>query len=138
MRTKTERSEIKPRTPINGARDILKVEGIPEDLHPCWVNDYNVERFLDAGYSFWDINAKAIVGDESVNSASGLTDRRFQKPVGNGVTAYLMVIPVEFYKEDMDSIHREIDEKEAIMFRSMKQGDGRYGDVKVEHGSRKT
>lgn len=139
MRTtnQTEKSKIdesRPkRVPINGGRDILTVKGIPEDLHPCWVNDYNVERYLEAGYSFW--NGKAIVGDNKVDNASSLTDSVISKAVGNNVTAFVMVIPKELYDEDQKAMAQEIKEKEAILFRQQKQGEGRYGDIKVQQGN---
>lgn len=139
MRTtnQTEKSKIddsRPkRVPINGGRDILTVKGIPDDLHPCWVNDYNVERYLEAGYSFW--NGKAIVGDNKVDNASSLTDSVISKAVGNGVTAFVMVIPKELYDEDQKVMAQEIKEQEAILFRQQKQGEGRYGDIKVQQGN---
>ena len=44
------------RTPINGSRNKLVLRGVPDHLHPCWVNDtdegQNVQAYLDAGYSF--------------------------------------------------------------------------------------
>lgn len=130
--TQTATSDRPKRVPINGSRDILTVRGIPENLHPCWVNEDNVQRFLDAGYGFW--NGKAIVGDNKVDSNSGLTAGVVSKHVGNDVTAYLMVIPVELYNEDQKQLQQEISAKEAILFRSQKQADGRYGNIEVKHG----
>lgn len=139
MRTtnQTEKSRIddsRPkRVPINGGRDILTVKGIPENLHACWVNDYNVERYKDAGYSFWTGNV--TVGDTKVDNASSLTDSVVSKAVGNNVTAYVMVIPKELYDEDQKAMAQEVKEKEAILFRQQKQGEGRYGDIKVQTGN---
>ena len=130
--TQTATSDRPKRVPINGARDILTVKGIPEDLHPCWVNEDNVQRFVDAGYGFW--NGKSIVGDNKVDSNSGLTSGVMSKNVGNGVTAYLMVIPKALYDEDQKSVQQDVSAKEAILFRSQKQADGRYGDIEVKHG----
>jgi hypothetical protein len=139
MRTtnQTEKSRIddsRPkRVPINGGRDILTVKGIPEDLHACWVNDYNVERYQAAGYSFW--TGSAVVGDNKVDNASSLTDSVVSKAVGNGVTAFVMVIPKDLYDEDQKAMAQEVKEKEAILFRQQKQGEGRYGDIKVQTGN---
>lgn len=130
--TQTATSDRPKRVPINGSRDVLTVKGIPENLHPCWVNEDNVQRFIDAGYGFW--NGKTIVGDNKVDSNSGLTTGVVSKNVGNNVTAYLMVIPVEFYNEDQKQLQQEISAKEAILFRSQKQADGRYGNIEVKHG----
>lgn len=139
MRTtnQTEKSRVdgsRPkRVPINGGRDILTVKGIPEDLHACWVNDYNVERYKAAGYEFW--RGDAHVGDNKVDNATSLTDSVVSKAVGNGVTAFVMVIPKDLYDEDQKSMAQEIKEKESILFRQQKQDEGRYGDIKVQQGN---
>lgn len=130
--TQVASSDRPKRVPINGARDILTVKGIPEGLHPCWVNEDNVQRFIDAGYGFW--NGKAIVGDNKVDSNSGISSGVMTKNVGNNITAYLMVIPQELYDEDQKSLQQDVAAKEAILFRSQKNAEGRYGDIEVKHG----
>lgn len=136
MRTsnQTEKMErvIPKRVPINGSRDVLTVKGIPEDLHSCWVNDYNVQRYLDAGYSYW--TGTEPIGDRKVDKDSSMASSVMAKNVGNDVTAYLMVIPKELYDEDMKRFHADIDAQESILFRSQKQAEGRYGDIKAVHG----
>lgn len=142
MRTtnQTEKSKIddsRPkRVPINGGRDILTVKGLPPELHACWVNDYNVERYKSAGYSFW--TGSAIVGDNKVDNAGSMSDSVVSKAVGNGVVAFVMVIPKELYDEDQKSMAQEVAEQESILFRQQKQGEGRYGDIKVERGDSAT
>ncbi len=120
-------SERPKRVPINGSREILSVSGIPDHLHPCWVNDIdnNIERYQGAGYGFW--TGDAIVGDRKIDSDSPIGTGVISKNVGNGVTAFLMVVPVEYYKEDQEALAAEIKEKEAVLFRNLKQGEGRYG-----------
>lgn len=129
--TEVAGSERPKRVPINGSRDILNVKGIPPELHPCWVNDVdnNVERYQAAGYGFW--TGDAMVGDRKIDSDSPIGTGVISKNVGNGVTAFLMVVPEEIYKEDQEALQREIAEKEAILFRNLKQGEGRYGKVEV-------
>lgn len=127
-------SERPKRVPINGQRDKLVVKGIPEHLHACWVNDYNVEIYKDAGYGFW--NGSAVVGDNHVDSNSGLTSGVISKNVGNGVTAYVMVLPKEFYDQDQKELSEEIAAKEAVLFRSQKQAEGRYGNLEVQHSGK--
>jgi len=124
-------SDRPKRVPINGSRDIMNVRGIPPELHPCWVNDIdnNIERYQNAGYNFW--TGTAIVGDKKIDSDSPIGSGVISKNVGNGVTAFLMVVPVDIYNEDQTSLQSELAEKEAVLFRSMKQGEGRYGDIKV-------
>lgn len=137
MRTTTNQKEVSridadrpKRVPINGARDKLTVKGIPEEYHACWVNDYNVERYKDAGYGFW--TGSAVVGDNHVDSNSGMTTSTMSKQVGNGVTAFLMVLPKELYEQDQKDLADEIAAKEAALFRSQKNAEGRYGTIEVE------
>ncbi len=122
------------RVPINGLRDKLTVKGIPEHLHACWVNDNNVERYKDAGYSFW--TGSATVGDNHVDSNTGLSNSVVSRNVGNGVTAFVMVIPKELYEQDMKELEQDIASREAILFRSQKQAEGRYGNIEVNHGGK--
>lgn len=128
-------SAPRKRVPIHGLRDKLTVKGIPEHLHPCWVNDYNVQRYQDAGYGFW--TGDAVVGDDGSTSLATVTDSVISRNVGNGVVAYLMVIPKEWHEEDMKAMHTDVDEKEQILFRQQKQSEGRYGNIEVKHGARK-
>jgi hypothetical protein len=127
-----EDSDRPKRVPINGSRDILKVKGIPPNLHPCWVNDVdnNLERYQAAGYYFWI--KPVAVGDNKIDSDSPMGSGVISKNVGNGVTAYLMVVPVEYYDEDMAAQQKDLSDREAILFRNLKQGEGRYGNVQVD------
>lgn len=127
------RSERPSRVPINGERDILGVTGIPPEYHPCWVNDVsnNIQKYLDAGYLFW--TGAVAVGDKKVDSDSPMSSGVISKNVGNDLTAYLMVVPMEYYLEDQAKIQVQVSEMESTMLRNTKQGEGRYGKVKVEH-----
>lgn len=124
------RSGRPQRVPLQ-ARDILTVRGIPEHLHACWVNDTdnNLERYLDAGYAFFE--GPTVVGDRKVDSNSQM-GRRVSKNVGNGVTAFLMVIPKEIFEEDYKAEQRRVAESESALFRSIEKGEGRYGSIKQE------
>jgi len=125
-----DRSGRPQRVPLQ-ARDILTVKGIPNELHACWVNDTenNLERYLDAGYAFWE--RPVNVGDKKVDSNSSM-GHRISKNVGNGVTAWLMVIPKEIWEQDFVSEQRKVAEGEAALFRAMEKGEGRYGSVKQD------
>lgn len=124
------RSGRPQRVPLQ-ARNILTVKGVPEDLHACWVNDTenNVERYLDAGYSFWE--GTVSVGEKKVDSNSQI-GKRVSKNVGNGVTAFLMVIPKDLWEEDFKAEQRKVTENEAALFRSIEKGEGRYGSIRQE------
>lgn len=140
MRTTTNQKEVSridsdrpKRVPINGARDKLTVKGIPDEYHACWVNEYNVNRYLEAGYGFW--TGSTVVGDNHVDSNTGMTTSHISKQVGNGLTAHLMVIPKEFYEADQKELSDEISAKEAALFRSQKNAEGRYGNIEVSQGA---
>jgi len=128
-----DRSERPKRIPINGYRDKLAVIGKEAGWDYCWVNDNNVDRYLDAGYEH--VTHPVTVGHRRLDNASTVGSG-INIPVGNGVTAYLMRIPEELRKEDMESYNREVDEGEATMFQKLNSHtDGTYGKVNVSHGS---
>lgn len=119
------------RVPINGARNILHVRGIPEDLHSCWVNDTddNLQRYLEAGYTFWTGGDE--IGDKKVDRDSRI-DAKYAKKVGNGLTAYLMVCPQEVYLDECRRIAEDTDAREQTIFRQTDGKAGRYGKVEKE------
>ena len=129
------RAELPHRTPIHGTRDILSVKGCLPGRHYLWVNDDggNIDRHLAARFYFVDHDV--IVGDKKINAASQVGGR-ISLAAGNGVTAFLMWCTDEDYKEEMDLLHAEIDERERGMKEALNsKNDGRYG--KVEIGSNK-
>ncbi len=125
------------RTPINGSRNIMTVSGIDEEkFHPCWVNDTddNLFKYIDAGYEFVLDDGTIRVGDRSINRDSQL-GTKVSKNVGNGITAYLMVIPKEYYEEDLAQYSKTIDDTEQDMLANAKQAvEGGYGSVKLSRG----
>lgn len=91
-----------------------------EGFHRHWFNDVpgRVDRAKEAGYEHVkgsdQRNVSRIVG-----TAEG----------GGALTAFLMEIPEEWYKEDMDIEQRVVDEKEAAIRQGMldkSEGDNRY------------
>lgn len=125
------RSERPQRASIHDVgRDKLAVKGIRAGFHPCWVNDYNVDAYLQAGYDF--VTYGVTVGEKALAPVS--EGGRHSLPAGNGVTAFLMEIPEEYYKEDMQEIERETNAKETALFEGLRSKDqGRYGEVKIEN-----
>lgn len=123
------------RTPINGPRNILTVSGIDtEKFHPCWVNDIddNVNKYLEAGYDFVTTDGDVIIGDRQINRDSQI-GAKVSKNVGNNTTAYLMVIPMEYFEEDMKAYNEDLDEREQNWQAGLKQSvEGSYGSVKLE------
>lgn len=124
------RSRRRARTPINGYRDKLSVKGQEAGFHYCWVTDENVDEFLESDYDF--VTHDVIVGTKRVNAGSGIGGH-ISLPGGNGVTLFLMRVPVEYHQEDMDHYHGNIDESEESMKQALNsKDDGRYGKVEVE------
>lgn len=119
------------RIPVGGSRDILTVDGLPEGYVGRWVNDEDarIQKFLDGGYEFVQRNGEIAVGVTTVDSSEG-SGSLYSKNVGNGIVAYLMAIPKEYYEEDAKERAKQVDKTEADMLRKLNNGDdGRYGEV---------
>lgn len=128
---KLNRSGRKTRVSINGPRDVLNVKGMEEGFHYCVVNDYNVPRYLDAGYEY--VTHEVVWGEKRVDRAAYTTSQYHTMPVGNGVTGYLMRCENDIYQEELDEIHRKADEAESITKESFRQkNSATYGEVKIE------
>ncbi len=142
-RPKTVTEEVKTlnradrpnRVGINGKRDILNVKGQEAGWHYCWVNEDQVPRYQDGAYEF--VTHEVTIGDRKVDAASSIGGK-ISKAVGNGVTAYLMRVPDEYFKEDMDSIQKEVDASEEAMYAELNsRKPGHYGKVEMDIGSRR-
>lgn len=123
------RADERPkRIPINGDRDILAVRGIKPDMHPCWVNSYNVQRYLDAGYTFVDYDV--TFGSHHVNQGNSV-GARYARDVGSGVVAYLMEIPVEYYNEEREKEEKDLAFGENSIKASAAASGLDHGDLKL-------
>ncbi len=122
--TKLTRSERPTRTPINGSRDVLNVRGQEEGFHYCWVNESNVDRYLEGDYEF--VTHEVIVGDKKLQAAA--MGSKHSKAVGNGVTAYLMRCPDEIYQDELKSVATKTNEVESTL---NEKADGQYGNIEV-------
>ena len=80
-------------------RNVLTVEGIRDGFHACWVNEDQVDRYLDIGYDF--VRNEVMVGSRrlgAVADAARPGDSTISRNVGGGVVAYLMEVPNELYE----------------------------------------
>lgn len=128
------RSERPKRQPVNGFKDRLKVEGQEPGWHYCWVNDYEVDRFMAGDYQH--VTHPVIVGHKRIDVGSG-AGAHVSIPVGNGVVGYLMRIPMELHLEDEQSNNSEVDSRESSMYEELNaKKEGRYGKVEIQHGGR--
>src|SRR5882762_1370888 len=123
--SKLNRSNRPQRGAIHGKRNKITVTGTEAGFHYCWVNEDNVERFLEDGYTF--VTHEVKVGDKAINKDSQIGGK-VSKNMGNSVTAYLMRCTEEIYQEIMDMLNQEVDETEQTMKGSLNQSkDGQYG-----------
>jgi len=127
--------EARPaRVPVASNRAPLVVKGFDhENFVGRWVNDIDdrIATFLAAGYEFVNNEAKKIVaGEPTVDSSTGL-DSRVKKPVGRGVTAYLMRIPKKWWEEDQKAKQADIAETERAI---LSPGKGKAVSGEVDYG----
>jgi hypothetical protein len=115
----------------------LAVKGLDQRNQKArWVNDIDdrIAEKLEQGYQFINKDGSLLVGQDSAGTSSS-TDSRVKKPVGRGVVAYLMAIPLDFYNEDQRAKQRENDEIINALKRPGKgsvSGEVDYGNVSVE------
>ena len=112
------------RVPL-GARNRLSFKNLDPNFTHRIVNavDDRLERAQEAGYEF--VESKQRLGDPDVMDASTL-GAKVSKPVGGGVTGYLMRIPNEFYEEDQKAKADRINEIENATKPDRQKGE--YGE----------
>lgn len=107
---RTAQQRVK-RTPVSGYRNVLTYSAKDPGYVYRWVNDLDtrIQIFQDAGYEFVP-TGEGQVGDKRVGTASDVGSW-VSKPVGSGITAYLMKIKQEWFEEDqqkkLDLIRRQ-------------------------------
>ena len=126
------------RIPVSSNRNPLKVRNLDQSRYVArFVNDVEdrIARFLEGGYQFVGQDGKLVVGEATAGTSS-MVDSRVKKPVGRGVTAYLMAIPRELYEQDQAAKQREILEVEDSIRRPNKKAspiseEVDYGKVSI-------
>lgn len=132
---RVETTRTRDVTPIGTPRPVLHVSGKAPDKHYVWVNDNNVDTFLDSGYDFVPPDSGVKVSTGSMRYGSQIGER-IQRPVGAGVQAYLMYIDKDIYETvHMAAEAAKVDENEEQMFRDA-QKNGLVGSLTM--GRRKT
>lgn len=122
MKVSRQESAHPKRIPVSSNRAPLKVANLDQSKYKArWVNDRDdrIARFLEGGYQFVNNDGKLIAGEATAGTSS-MVDSRIKKPVGRGVVAYLMAIPIEFYEQDQAAKAREIDDLEDSIKRPHK------------------
>lgn len=130
---KEKRTGRPARTPINGYRDILRVDGQEPGWHYVFVIDNDTYKYEQGGYEF--VTHDVTVGDRRINAASQIGSK-VSIPGGNGVTLFLMRCPDEVYEEEMALNAQKVDENErALLGKLNTKEDGRYGSVSIGRGN---
>jgi hypothetical protein len=118
------------RTPINGVRNVLTVQGKDPDFEYRIVNDEGdrVAQFESMGYE--------VVTDQNVK----VGDRRIANPtkegspvqvsVGGGVKGYVMRIKKDWYAEDQASKQSRVNETEEAMKKDARK-NADYGKLDI-------
>ncbi|MHB8739388.1 MAG: hypothetical protein ACYC9D_12490 [Candidatus Dormibacteria bacterium] len=93
-----------------------------------WVNDVDdrLARFLEGGYEF--VNKDGAMMTDPTMDATTKLDSRVKKPVGRGVTAYLMKLPKDLWLADQADKEREIKEIDRAM-KTPRTNNADYGKV---------
>lgn len=119
------------RTPINGSRNILKVNGQEPGFVYRVVNDTGdrVQEMIDRGYEIVTHDVK--VGDKRVATPAA-EGSPTKVSVGQGVQGYVMRIREDWYKEDQDSKQAVVNETEATMKAEAKKA-GNYGKIEIKN-----
>lgn len=133
-RTPSSATSTRPkRTPISG-RNVLTVKGKDPNYEYRIVNDSGdrIEMFKDAGWELVD-GKDVTVGDRRVDRTTA-EGSKAQVSVGNGVKAFVMRIPKEYYEEDQKAKNAQIDALEQTMKKqALSAGD--YGKIDTRIGN---
>lgn len=119
------------RSSINGTRALLEVRGKEPGFHYAWINDEYVHDRQDQGFEH--VRHPVQVGARRLDVSKMPSDSFVCRNVGNGVIAYLMRIPLDFYKEDMAAMQQEVDERTKAQIGNLSK-DGLSGNVTVKSG----
>jgi hypothetical protein len=108
-----KRQRRKDSTPINGMRMKLQVSGTEPGFHYAWINDENVGTALDNDYEF--VTHAVKIGHKHID-VSEMQGSKISRNVGNGVVAYLMRIPEEWYQENELENQKYVDFTEKQLY----------------------
>ena len=114
------KKRTKRRTPINGQRNILTVDGKDPNFVYRIVNDTGdrVNQMAERGYEVVTDNDVKI-GDRRIGNPTQ-TGSPVRTSVGGGVQGVLMKIPKEWHEEDQAAKQAQVDELDATMKREAK------------------
>jgi len=128
----TRKAPKKTRIPVSGRRDVLTAKGKEKGWVYRWVNDVEdrLPTFKAGGFELAqseDIEIGSI-GVDNPSTIGGV----ISKNVGQGVTAYLMRIKEEYYREDQTAKALDVDAKEELLNEHIRELSGRYGGIEIK------
>jgi len=115
------------RVPINGDRDILTVTDKDPNFHYSLPADTDengaeIQKMLRAGYQFVQAGKQESVGEVNVYRSTQ-HGSIMRVPAGAGKYHYLMKIPMQWHKEDMEALEQKNKELEQSL---SNVGEGQY------------
>ena len=122
------------RIPMSGSRKRMHVD--PElfpGFHIAWINDQKdlIPRAKRALYEHVRISELPHWGSDDPDAASS-PDSLVSMTVSEGVTAYLMKLPLEFWEEDQRTKREENEARTADLKKDLNSGqNGTYGNVEI-------
>ena len=140
-RGRSAKTEVRKRTkriPMSGSRMRMHIEESEKDpnFHYAWINDTGglLQRAQMAGYEHCTRAEFPSWGERGVDSSDG-TGTVVSQDVGNGVIAYLMKQPMEYYEEDRRELDGMADAREADLKKLLDSGNGTYGKIDIKRNS---
>lgn len=122
---KTEERDRPQRVPLYEQRRVLIDSNVPEGYHGHWADSTKpgrIESLLKAGYSF--VTKDGNVYSHHVTDSG--VDSRVSKSGSDGVTLYLMIIPLEWYEADQAAKHKLADEQAGAVLGKLRNDPDFY------------
>lgn len=110
--TKKERQKRAKASP-GQLRTKMTVSGQEPGFHYAFINEDNVGKALDDDYEF--VTHPVTIGHKHVDAGT-IPGGKISLNVGNGVVAYLMRIPQEWYEENQNEIQEYVDFTEKQLY----------------------
>lgn len=121
------------RPPAIASRNKLTVPGLDQkNFHYHWFNDVddNIATRRSEGYEFVGKDGQEV-GDRDANYSQSASSLHV-KSVGQGIKAYLMRIPMDWWLwRQAETSQKDADEREAYIKERVKSEKGLHGTVKT-------
>jgi len=120
------------RTPMYLQRQMIDTSLVPKGYHGHWAANVpagRIDMMLQAGYKFVTKDQNSVYSDHVTENG---IDSRVSKSGSDGVTLYLMIIPLELYEADQEAKNaRNVEQTSSIFGKQRNDPDFFSRD---EHG----